>query len=69
MINPSLEVLLDRVDDKYTLCIVAAKRAREIISHSEALVVNGESQKPVSIALEEIAAGKITYQRTKVGIK
>ncbi|MDU4960306.1 MAG: DNA-directed RNA polymerase subunit omega [Sporomusaceae bacterium] len=68
MINPPLESLLDKVSDKYTLCVVAAKRAREIINLREALA-DGEPQKPVSVALKEIAAGKITYQRTKVGIK
>ena len=68
MINPPLEVLLDKVDDKYTLCVVAAKRAREILNRGE-ILVDGKPQKPVSVALEEIASGKITYQRTKVGIK
>ena len=68
MINPPLEVLLDKVDDKYTLCVVAAKHAREILSRGE-ILVDGKPQKPVSVALEEIASGKITYQRTKVGIK
>lgn len=68
MINPPLEILLDKVNDKYTLCVVAAKRAREILSHGE-ILVDGKPQKPVSVALEEIASGKITYRRTKVGIK
>ncbi|WP_371371430.1 DNA-directed RNA polymerase subunit omega [Sporomusa aerivorans] len=63
MINPPLEVLLDKVDDKYTLCVVAAKRAREIIKRGEIL-----PQKPVSVALEEIASGKTAYQRTTVKI-
>ncbi|MBP2637938.1 MAG: rpoZ 1 [Firmicutes bacterium] len=64
MINPPLEVLVDKVDSKYTLCVLAAKRAREIIDSGEVL-----PHKPVSVALEEIASGKITYQRTKFGIK
>ena len=68
MINPPLEVLLNKVDDKYTLCVVAAKRAREILNSGEVLI-DGKIQKPVSVALAEIASGKITYQRTKVGIK
>ena len=68
MMSPTLEVLLDKVDDKYTLCVVAAKRAREIIN-SGGILVDGKPLNPVSVALEEIASGKITYQRTKVGIK
>jgi DNA-directed RNA polymerase subunit omega len=68
MINPPLEILLGKVDDKYTLCVVAAKRAREILSCGE-ILVDDKPQKPVSVALEEIASGKLTYERTKVGIK
>ncbi|TWH48469.1 DNA-directed RNA polymerase subunit omega [Sporomusa sp. KB1] len=68
MINPPLEVLLGKVDNKYTLVVLAAKRAREIIQGSGKLI-DCKSSKPVSIALEEIAQGKITFQRTKYGIK
>lgn len=68
MINPPLEVLLGKVGDKYTLAVLAAKRAREIIQGSEKLI-DCKSSKPVSIALEEIAQGKLTFQRTKYGIK
>ncbi|WP_094607633.1 DNA-directed RNA polymerase subunit omega [Sporomusa silvacetica DSM 10669] len=65
---PILEDLLPKADCKYTLVVLAAKRAREIIKGSE-ILVDHKSLKPVSIALEEIAQGKITYERTKNGIK
>jgi DNA-directed RNA polymerase subunit omega len=68
MIYPPLDVLLKEVDCKYTLSVLAAKRAREILS-GEIPLIESQSNKPVTIALEEIAAGKITYQRTKYGIK
>lgn len=68
MNNPPLDVLEDKVDNKYTLAILAAKRAREIMTGSEPLV-DSKSTKPVTIALEEIAQKKITYQRRKYGIK
>lgn len=68
MINPPLEVLVDKVDSKYTLCVLVAKRAREILSSGE-ILVDGKPQKPVSVALKEVASGEITYQRTKFGIK
>lgn len=61
---PSLDELVDKVDNRYTLAILAAKRAREIMDGSETLV-SCKSIKPVTIALEEIAQKKITYQRTK----
>ena len=68
MIHPSLDSLIKKVDSKYTLVVLAAKRAREIMS-SEAGQNDEKANKPVTIALEEIANSKITYERTKAGIK
>jgi len=68
MINPSIDTLVTKVDSKYTLVVLAAKRAREIMDGSTSLV-DSKSNKQVTIALEEIAQEKITYERTKSGIK
>jgi len=63
-----IEVLLEKVDSRYTLVVAAAKRARQLNEGAPKLV-NAESDKPVSIALEELAADKIKYERTTSGIK
>jgi DNA-directed RNA polymerase subunit omega len=68
MINPSLDSLVKKVDSKYTLVVLAAKRAREIMDGQQPLT-ESKSNKPVTIALEEVAQGQITYERTKTGIK
>jgi DNA-directed RNA polymerase subunit omega len=68
MIYPSLDVLMKKVDCKYSLVTLAAKRAREIVN-GESPLVESHSHKPVTLALEEIAQDKISYQRTKAGIK
>ena len=68
MIHPSLDVLVEKVDSKYTLVVLAAKRAREIMGGQQPLA-DSKSNKPVTVALEEVAQGKITYERTKTGIK
>ncbi|WP_378952117.1 DNA-directed RNA polymerase subunit omega [Pelosinus sp. sgz500959] len=68
MINPSIDTLVTKVDSKYTLVVLAAKRAREIMDGSPSSV-DSKSNKQVTIALEEIAQDKITYERTKSGIK
>lgn len=68
MINPSLDSLVKKVDSKYTLVVLAAKRAREIMDGQQPLTAS-KSNKPVTIALEEVAQGEITYERTKTGIK
>jgi DNA-directed RNA polymerase subunit omega len=62
MIYPTLKNLLDKVDSKYTLVVAVAKRARQIVDGQPKLTkVN--SNKPVTIAVNEIAEGKVTYER------
>lgn len=68
MIYPSMDGLLKKVDCKYTLVTIAAKRAREIMN-GESAMVECESNKPVTIALEEIAQDRLVYKRTKTSIK
>ena len=74
MIDPKIDDLLAQVDSKYTLVILAAKRAREINSYYSQLgegrgefvpplVEGGLDSKPLAIALEEIAEGKVVYDR------
>ena len=64
MIEPSIDELLKKVDSKYSLVVVAAKRAREVMSREE-----DERQKPVSNALKELAVGDIRYYRVRSGVK
>lgn len=66
--QPSLDVLMEKVDSKYTLVVATAKRAR-IITEGENPLLPTKSKKPVTIAMCEIAADKVGYERTKIGIK
>jgi DNA-directed RNA polymerase subunit omega len=69
MISPPIEDLLARVDSKFSLVTLAARRARQVNSYFNqlgeglgALVppqVTSTARKPLSIAFEEIAADKI----------
>ena len=68
MVKPSIDYLAKKVDSKYTLVVLAAKRARELVDKSPTLIVT-KSKKPVTVALEEVGADSITYERTKSGIK
>ncbi len=56
-----LEQLLTHVDSKYRLVIIAAKRAKQLMRGGEPLI-SQKSFKPTYIALEEVAAGKLTYE-------
>lgn len=64
MIDPPIGELLKKVDCRYTLAVEAAKRAREIIGGAAPLIDTKET-KPLSIAIEEINRGLITYSRNE----
>jgi DNA-directed RNA polymerase subunit omega len=75
VIEPTIDTLLEKVDSKYTLVILSARRAREINSYYSQLgegrgefvpplvETGGLRNKPLSIALEEIAEDKVTFER------
>ena len=67
MNKPIIDSLLKKINSKYTLVVVAAKRARSFTGSPEAVCSKGV--KPVTRSLEEIAAGRITYEQPKSGIK
>ncbi len=56
-----LEQLLTHVDSKYRLVIIAAKRAKQLMRGGEPLITQ-KSFKPTYTALEEVAAGRLTYE-------
>ncbi|MEX5284171.1 DNA-directed RNA polymerase subunit omega [Selenomonas sputigena] len=68
MADPSINKLLERVDSRYTLVVLAAKRARQLLD-GETPKVEASSTKDVTVALEEISEGDILYKRNKGGIK
>ena len=68
MINPSIVDLLKKVDNRYSLVIVSSKRARQLIDGKQPLV-EVDSKKPLTIAINEINEGDLTYEQVKEGYK
>ena len=68
MINPSVVDLLKKVEDRYSLVIVTSRRAREIIDGNEPLTLN-PSKKPLTIAINEVNEGLVSYHKSNEGIK
>jgi len=66
LIRPSLEELVPMADSRYTLVVMAAKRARTIMNVQQK---RGGSlaEKPVTRALREIADGQIDFYRPAPG--
>jgi DNA-directed RNA polymerase subunit omega len=57
---PSVDELLKRIDSRYSLVMLASKRAHELERGSAPLLDHYYSSKPVGKALEEIEADKVT---------
>jgi len=60
--KPSIESLLPKVDSRYTLAILVAKRARQIVIGGKVLVPV-DSPNTVTQACEELAADRVTFVR------
>lgn len=73
MNNPRIDILLEKVDSKYALVVMAAKRARQINNYYRSReegsiddipppLVDTRSRNILTIALEEIVEDKISYK-------
>ena len=73
MIYPRIDDLLDRVESRYALVIVAAKRARQINNYHHQLgegtfdefappLIQSRSKNYLTMALEETSEAKIVYE-------
>ena len=59
MLYPPVADLLKNVDSRYLLVNVVAQRARSIASEAEALQEE-LTEKPVTLAIQEVADGKLS---------
>lgn len=74
MIKPRVDQLLQNADSHYAVVVLAARRARQINSYYQSLEEGGygeypppmvpveKGEGPLSIALEEVATGKLKYE-------
>ena len=58
MLHPTMPELLEKVDNRYLLVNVAAKRARQIAEEAEMNEIK-LTEKPVKMALDDIVSGRI----------
>ena len=68
IVHPPMKELLTKVDSRYTLAVLAAKRARQLLDGAQ-VKVKVPSNKKVTRGLAEVVEDKIGYERTKLGIK
>ena len=65
MINPSVTDLLEKVDNRYRLVTVTSRRARQLVEKQEMLEEDGNYDKPLATAINEVYDGLITYEMIK----
>lgn len=76
----NIDKLNEHVDSRFTLVILASKRAREINKYLNGLKrgeltqfkgprIEMAGEKPLTIAFKEIIDGRVTYKREVNGIK
>ncbi len=59
MLNPPINELLEKAENRYSLVIAVSKRARQLIN-GESPIIDTKTYKEVSIATEEIHSNEVT---------
>ena len=64
MTNPNILQLLEKADCRYTLVVEVSKRARQLVDGIPPLIdAKDKENMPVSIAIDEVNRGLISYER------
>lgn len=59
MINPSMRSLLEKVNNRFMLCIITGKRARQLVDGAQKLTSTVTTNNSVTIAINEINEAKV----------
>ncbi len=65
LVQPPMEALLPKTENRYTLAILAAKRTRQLVSGASPMA-ESQSINLVTLACEEIAEGKVVEVHRQV---
>lgn len=59
--KPPIDELAEKLGSKYSLCVVASKRARQLMeqAQNQGLTELPNKEKPLSVAAQEISDGKL----------
>jgi len=66
MARITVEDCLDRVPNRFSLVLVSAERAKQLLKGSSPMIENDSDNKEVVTALREIAAGKVHIDESAV---
>ncbi len=64
MARVTVEDCLEKVENRFLLVMLAAKRVKQLYKGAKPLIDNKGDNKNVVLALREIAASKVSYELT-----
>ena len=64
MARVTVEDCLEKVDNRFLLVMLAAKRVKQLYKGAKPQIDNKGANKNVVVSLREIAAGKVGYELT-----
>ncbi|MBT0663001.1 DNA-directed RNA polymerase subunit omega [Geobacter pelophilus] len=62
MARVTVEDCLERVDNRFLLVMLAAKRVKQLYKGARPLIENKSGNKNVVLSLREIASGRVSYE-------
>jgi len=65
MLEPSIDSLLEKINSKYTLVTISARRARDLQDEANTLLENPKALTYVGLALEEIDNEKLFVKKAE----
>jgi DNA-directed RNA polymerase subunit omega len=68
MARVTVEDCLEKVDNRFALVLLAARRTKQLLKGSQPLIDKTDN-KPIVTALREVAAGKVAYQDPQKAIR
>jgi DNA-directed RNA polymerase omega subunit len=64
LLYPSINKLQEKTDSRYSLVVLTAKRARDIID-GKPVLTEEECERPISQAAKEVSMDLVTYRSTE----
>lgn len=64
MARVTVEDCLEKVDNRFLLVMLAAKRVKQLYKGAKPLIPNRHNNKNVVLALREVASGNLNYEVT-----
>ena len=68
MVKPTVKELLEHAENRFALVIATSRRARQIIDGAKPLT-SVSSKKPLTLAINEVNEGEISYHKCDEGNK